>query len=199
MAPRVQRDRIVPVVATLAAHGPDRALTTVAGAGPDGLLGDLRLSLTTAASANLVDHLPAYLAMEPVADNTGHRLMLLLIGVNFGCLLTLWGSLATPLWRERCHAAGTLANLPAPRPNTHLRRNDRVGARHSRLTAAPCSTLRAMCWVVTTPANENRQARRFYTRAVRVQATVRSAWSRCACTPAYRGRRSTRAVNAPEG
>jgi arsenical pump membrane protein len=100
MAPRVQRDRIVPVVATLAAHGLDRALTTVAGAGPDGLLGDLRLSLTTAASANLVDHLPAYLAMEPVADNTGHRLMLLLIGVNFGCLLTLWGSLATPLWRN---------------------------------------------------------------------------------------------------
>jgi arsenical pump membrane protein len=88
------------VVATLTAHGLDRALTTVAGAGPDGLLGDLRLSLTTAASANLVDHLPAYLAMEPVADNTGHRLMLLLIGVNFGCLLTLWGSLATPLWRN---------------------------------------------------------------------------------------------------
>jgi len=32
--------------------------------------------------------------------------MLLLIGVNCGCLLTLWGSLATLLWRERCRAAG---------------------------------------------------------------------------------------------
>jgi arsenical pump membrane protein len=94
------------VVATLTAHGLDRALSTVAGAGPDGLFGDLRLTVTAAASANLVDNLPAYLAMEPVADNTGHRLMLLLIGVNCGCLLTLWGSLATLLWRERCRAAG---------------------------------------------------------------------------------------------
>jgi arsenical pump membrane protein len=32
--------------------------------------------------------------------------MLLLIGVNTGCLLTLWGSLATLLWRDRCVAAG---------------------------------------------------------------------------------------------
>ncbi len=94
------------VVATLTAHGFDRLLSTVAGAGPDGLFGDLRLTVTAALSANLVDNLPAYLAMEPVADNTGHRLMLLLIGVNCGCLLTLWGSLATLLWRERCHAAG---------------------------------------------------------------------------------------------
>jgi hypothetical protein len=45
--------------------------------------------------------------MEPVADNTGHRLILLLIGVNCGCLLTLWGALATLLWRDRCHAAGS--------------------------------------------------------------------------------------------
>jgi len=28
-----------------------------------------------------------------------------LIGVNCGCLLTLWGSLATLLWRDRCDAA----------------------------------------------------------------------------------------------
>ena len=94
------------VVAALTEHGLDRLLTTVAGAGPDGLLGDLRLTGTAALSANLVDNLPAYLAMEPVADNTGHRLMLLLIGVNCGCLLTLWGSLATLLWRDRCEAAG---------------------------------------------------------------------------------------------
>jgi arsenical pump membrane protein len=94
------------VVATLTAHGLDRVLTAGAGAGPDGLLGDLRLTGTAALSANLVNNLPAYLAMEPVADNTGHRLMLLLIGVNCGCLLTLWGSLATLLWRDRCRAAG---------------------------------------------------------------------------------------------
>jgi arsenical pump membrane protein len=95
------------VVAALTEHGLDRVLTTVAGGGPDGLLGDLRLTGTTALSANLVDNLPAYVAMEPVADNTGHRLILLLIGVNCGCLLTLWGALATLLWRDRCHAAGS--------------------------------------------------------------------------------------------
>lgn len=94
------------IVAALSRHGLEDLLTTVAGAGPDGFLGDLRLSVTGAVSANLVDNLPAYVAMEPVADNTGRRLMLLLIGVNCGCLLTLWGSLATLLWRDRCRAAG---------------------------------------------------------------------------------------------
>jgi arsenical pump membrane protein len=44
--------------------------------------------------------------MEPVAAANGSRMMLLLIGVNCGCLLTLWGSLATLLWRDRCVAAG---------------------------------------------------------------------------------------------
>ena len=43
---------------------------------------------------------------EPVAAAEGSRMMLLLIGVNCGCLLTLWGSLATLLWPERCIAAG---------------------------------------------------------------------------------------------
>src|SRR4029450_9360767 len=75
----------------LTEHGLDRVLTTVAGGGPDGLLGDLRLTGTTALSANLVDNLPAYVAMEPVADNTGHRLILLLLGVNCGWLLALGG------------------------------------------------------------------------------------------------------------
>ena len=43
--------------------------------------------------------------MEPVAAANGSRMTLLLIGVNCGCLLTLWGSLATLLWRDRCIAA----------------------------------------------------------------------------------------------
>jgi arsenical pump membrane protein len=41
-----------------------------------------------------------------VAAADGSRMMALLIGVNCGCLLTLWGSLATLLWRDRCVAAG---------------------------------------------------------------------------------------------
>jgi arsenical pump membrane protein len=94
------------IVGTLSAHGLEEVLAAVAGASPDGFTGSLRLAATASAGANLADNLPAYLAMETVADNTAERTMVLLIGVNFGCLLTLWGSLATLLWRDRCRAAG---------------------------------------------------------------------------------------------
>jgi arsenical pump membrane protein len=93
------------VVAALTAHGLEDLLRDVAGSSSS-LLGDLRLTGTSALGANTVDNLPAYLAMEPVAAGEGQRMMLLLIGVNCGCLLTLWGSLATLLWRDRCIAAG---------------------------------------------------------------------------------------------
>ncbi|MGW6276332.1 SLC13 family permease [Kribbella sp. NPDC055071] len=88
------------VVAFLSAHGLETLLTRIAGT-----TSELRLSVTAAVGANLVDNLPAYLAMEPVASSDPHRMMALLIGVNCGCLLTLWGSLATLLWRARCRAA----------------------------------------------------------------------------------------------
>ncbi|ADB32522.1 Arsenical pump membrane protein [Kribbella flavida DSM 17836] len=94
------------VVATLTAHGFEQRLADVAGTASGGLLPDLRLAGTAAIGANAVDNLPAYLAMEPVAAAEGRRMMLLLIGVNCGCLLTLWGSLATLLWRDRCRTAG---------------------------------------------------------------------------------------------
>lgn len=89
------------VVAFLSAHGLETLLTRIAGT-----TSELRLSVTAAFGANLVDNLPAYLAMEPVASSDPHRMTALLIGVNCGCLLTLWGSLATLLWRARCRAAG---------------------------------------------------------------------------------------------
>lgn len=88
------------VVGFLTAHGLEDLLRWVAGT-----TSELRLSATAALGANLVDNLPAYLAMEPVASSDPHRMMALLIGVNCGCLLTLWGSLATLLWRARCDAA----------------------------------------------------------------------------------------------
>jgi arsenical pump membrane protein len=93
------------VVQTLQVHGLSDLLSRVAGSGeswPD----HLRLTATGAVSANVVDNLPAYLALEPVADGSPGRLVALLIGVNCGPLLTLWASLATLLWRERCAAAG---------------------------------------------------------------------------------------------
>ncbi|RZT17273.1 arsenite efflux membrane protein ArsB [Kribbella sp. VKM Ac-2569] len=88
------------VVGFLSSHGLEDLLRRVAGT-----TSELRLSATAALGANLFDNLPAYLAMEPVAADSPHRMLALLIGVNCGCLLTLWGSLATLLWRARCDAA----------------------------------------------------------------------------------------------
>lgn len=93
------------VVQALTVHGLPHTLARVAGTGeswPD----HLRLAATGALGANAVDNLPAYLALEPVADGSAGRLVALLLGVNCGPLLTLWASLATLLWRERCLAAG---------------------------------------------------------------------------------------------
>jgi arsenical pump membrane protein len=93
------------VVQTLTVHGLPHTLAHIAGTGeswPD----HLRLATTGALGANAVDNLPAYLALEPVADGSAGRLVALLLGVNCAPLLTLWASLATLLWRERCLAAG---------------------------------------------------------------------------------------------
>ncbi|MFF1877471.1 SLC13 family permease [Leifsonia sp. NPDC058230] len=77
-------------------------LATVSGSGesPAALL---RLAGTGMLGANVIDNLPAYLALEPVAD-TPVRLVALLIGVNAGPLITPWASLATLLWHQRLSA-----------------------------------------------------------------------------------------------
>ena len=54
----------------------------------------------------MVNNLPAYLALEPVSDGSPERLMALLVGINAGSIVTVWGSLATLLWRDRCRRAG---------------------------------------------------------------------------------------------
>ncbi|MBJ8345251.1 SLC13 family permease [Antrihabitans sp. YC2-6] len=89
------------VVITIAEHG----LTDLLGH----LMGDspLRAVVVAALSSNVVNNLPAYLAMEPaipVGDGTQHFAVLL--GTNAGPLVVIWGSLATLLWRERCKARG---------------------------------------------------------------------------------------------
>jgi arsenical pump membrane protein len=66
----------------------------------------LRLAGLSALGANLLDNLPAYLALEPVALDHPVRLVALLVGVNAGPLITPWASLATLLWAARCRSAG---------------------------------------------------------------------------------------------
>lgn len=84
-------------------HGLTTVLQTVAGSG-EGVVDLLRLAGSSAGLANVGNNLPAYLAMEPVAGTT-HRLAAVLVGVNVGPLITLWGSVATLLWRDRCRRA----------------------------------------------------------------------------------------------
>lgn len=80
------------VLSVIAAPGTSPAdLLRVAGAG---LVG-----------ANAVNNLPAYLALEPVAQHP-LQLMALLIGVNVGPLITPWASLATLLWHSRLKRLG---------------------------------------------------------------------------------------------
>ena len=115
--PKILRDVKVPwlvvagvcvlfvVVDVALRHGLQDVLATAVGqgVGPAALA---RVSGVAAVSANGVDNLPAYLALESVTDDDPHRLMALLIGVNCGPLVTVWASLATILWRERCRSAG---------------------------------------------------------------------------------------------
>jgi arsenical pump membrane protein len=87
------------LVAAAGRHGIDDLLHRLIGSGGNGRVGAI-----AATTANLGNNLPAYLALErttPVA-----HLPALLVGVNVGPLILVWGSLATLLWRERCRARG---------------------------------------------------------------------------------------------
>lgn len=80
------------------------ALTAAIGRGDD--LGRLlALSFSGLLGANAINNLPAYLALEPLADSPA-RIAALLIGVNVGPLITPWASLATLLWHARVDALG---------------------------------------------------------------------------------------------
>ena len=92
------------VVAAGHAHGLDHLLARLTGSGDD-LVALLHTSSVATVGANLVNNLPAYAALEPTAG-TVPRTFALLVGVNAGPLVLLWGSLATLLWRERCRARG---------------------------------------------------------------------------------------------
>lgn len=89
----------------LRAHGLEKLIANVMGAG-ESTTDLLRVSGLGAVGGNLINNLPAYLAAESAANGSAHRLMALLIGVNAGPIITVWGSLATLLWLGRCRRAG---------------------------------------------------------------------------------------------
>nr|WP_212756079.1 SLC13 family permease [Flexivirga aerilata] len=93
------------VVDLLGSHGLNALIADLVGRG-HGLTDLVRVAGVGAVGANLVNNLPAYLAAESAAGDSAQRLMALLIGVNAGPVVTLWGSLATLLWRSRCERAG---------------------------------------------------------------------------------------------
>ncbi|ANJ25551.1 SLC13 family permease [Agromyces aureus] len=71
----------------------------------------LQVAGVGAFSANVVNNLPAYLALEPFADDPV-RMVALLIGVNAGAIITPWGSLATLLWHARLVSADVEISWP---------------------------------------------------------------------------------------
>lgn len=92
------------LVQAAAEHGLTNAAVAMAGTG-EGYPELLRLADVAALAANVVNNLPAYLALEPAAG-TPIRLGALLIGVNLGAIVTPWASLAVLLWHERITALG---------------------------------------------------------------------------------------------
>jgi arsenical pump membrane protein len=89
------------LITALDRHGGTRLL--------EHLIGHSTLATTAVAGAasNVVNNLPAYLAIETTVP-PGHTTQLLsaLLGANAGPLILVWGSLATLLWRDRCRARG---------------------------------------------------------------------------------------------
>ncbi|MFI1917987.1 SLC13 family permease [Nocardia sp. NPDC020380] len=89
------------LVAALVQHGLGSLLTRWADHSA------LLTTLLAAGAGNLVNNLPAYLAMETsVPAGSSHGLFEILLGTNIGPLVTMWGSLATLLWADRCRARG---------------------------------------------------------------------------------------------
>jgi arsenical pump membrane protein len=100
------------VVETVSQHGLLTVLGETIGA-DGGAEGVWRAATAGAASANLINTLPAYVAGEAVVPKANpDQLLGLLIGTNVGPVILPWASLATLLWLERCRAAGVAIDWP---------------------------------------------------------------------------------------
>jgi arsenical pump membrane protein len=93
------------VVGVAGQLGLTRLLTDLlpGGSDPAALFG---LGFGSALATNLVDNLPAFFALLPVAADHPARLVAVLVGTNVAPIVTMWASLANILWRQRCARAG---------------------------------------------------------------------------------------------
>lgn len=89
-------------VAAAAVHASGISAGLVAAMGGLGVPGT---AAAGAVAANLVNNIPAYLALEPAAA-AGPETLALLVGVNVGPLVTPWASLATLLWFDQLARRG---------------------------------------------------------------------------------------------
>ncbi|MFW6600322.1 SLC13 family permease [Propionibacteriaceae bacterium Y2011] len=92
------------VVTAVHQVGLSELVLVATGAGDDGW-SLVRLAGVSALVSNVINNLPAYLALEPAADSV-RRTIAVLVGTNMGPLVTPWASVATLLWADRCRAAG---------------------------------------------------------------------------------------------
>ncbi|MFI6295121.1 SLC13 family permease [Nonomuraea sp. NPDC050790] len=88
------------VVPALSLHGLGDVMTWMIGDGDD----PYRTAAVGAGLSNAINNLPAYQALEEVADHD--QLLAVLIGTNVGPVITPWASLATLLWFESCSRHG---------------------------------------------------------------------------------------------
>ena len=87
------------IVLGVTRHGLGHALDSITPSGT-GLLALLGAAFLAAAVANLVNNLPATLALIPIVTGQPALVLAVLIGVNVGPNATYGGSLATLLWRR---------------------------------------------------------------------------------------------------
>lgn len=92
---------------TTAMHtiGGASVVSSVLGDFEESPLGLMGLAAVGAGLSNLINNIPAFLALEPaVSSATGY--LALLIGTNAGPIITPWASLATLLWHDQLVRAG---------------------------------------------------------------------------------------------
>lgn len=85
--------------------GATKLVESVFGGAESSLVGLLLIAGAGAVLSNLVNNIPAFLALEPAVNNAvGY--MALLIGTNVGPIVTPWASLATLLWHDQLRRLG---------------------------------------------------------------------------------------------